>query len=54
MQHPLTIPEEGLLVRITVQDGRLKASFEGGPKQQPGQSVPMITWALERLQVGLY
>ena len=51
MQHPLTIPEEGLLVRLTVQDERLKASFEEGATQQPGLSLQMITWALERLEV---
>jgi hypothetical protein len=51
MQHPLTIPEEGLLVRLTVEDERLKARFEEEVKQQPDQSLPMITWALERSQV---
>ena len=51
IQHPLTIPEEGLLVRIRVENGRLKALFEEGAKQEPGASLQMITWALERLQV---
>jgi len=51
MQHALTIPEDGLLVRLTVEDERLKARCEEEVKQQPGQSIPMITGALERLQV---
>ena len=51
MQHPLTIPEERLLVQLMVEDEPLKARFEEEVKLQLGQSLPMITWALERLQV---
>jgi len=51
IQHPLTIPDEGLLVRLTGEGERLKASFEEGAKQQPGASLQMITWALEQVQV---
>lgn len=50
MQHLLTMPTEGLLVRLTVQGERLKATFEEGA-EQPGMSLQMITWALEGLQV---
>ena len=38
-------------MRLTVEDERLKARFEEEVKQQPDQPLPMITWALERLQV---
>lgn len=50
MQHLLSIPEEGLLVRLRGDGRRLAATFEEGA-EQPGHSLQMITWALEGLQV---
>jgi len=49
-QHLLSVPEKGLLVRLRINGNRLSASFEEG-QDQPGISLQMITWALEKFQV---
>ena len=54
--HLLTIPEEGLLVRLTVDGERFSASLEECSKQ-PGTSsmaFPIIAWALAQIQVKRY
>jgi hypothetical protein len=51
--HLLTIPEEGLLVRLRVDDERLSASLEEGSKQpsMSSSAFPIIAWALAQIQV---
>lgn len=49
-QHLLSVPEDGLLVRLKINGNRLSCSFEEG-QDQPGISLQMLTWALEKIQV---
>lgn len=54
--HLLTIPEEGLLVRLTLDGERFSASFEECSKQpdMPSLAFPIIAWALAQIQVKRY
>ena len=50
MQSMLTIPDEGLLVRLRIDGRNLVASFEE-EVGQPGTALQMIAWALIHLRV---